>query len=54
MRCVVLGMRNAVRCEIWCYGDMVIWPALQVGGGKGHHSSCNTLDKVHNLGKALN
>ena len=29
MRCVVLGMRNAVRCEIWCYGDMVIWPALQ-------------------------
>ena len=22
-------MRNAVRCEIWCYGDMVIWPALQ-------------------------
>ena len=29
MRCVVSGMRNAVRCEIWCYGDMVIWPALQ-------------------------
>ena len=29
MRCVVLGMRNAVRCEIWCYGAMVIWPALQ-------------------------
>ena len=29
MRCVVLGFRNAVRCEIWCYGDMVIWPALQ-------------------------
>ena len=29
MRCVVLGMRNAVPCEIWCYGDMVIWPALQ-------------------------
>ena len=29
MRCVVLGMRNAVRCEIWCYGDMVLWPALQ-------------------------
>ena len=29
MRCVVLRMRNAVRCEIWCYGDMVIWPALQ-------------------------
>ena len=29
MRCVVLGMRNAVWCEIWCYGDMVIWPALQ-------------------------
>ena len=29
MRCVVLGIRNAVRCEIWCYGDMVIWPALQ-------------------------
>ena len=29
MRCVVLGMPNAVRCEIWCYGDMVIWPALQ-------------------------
>ena len=29
MRCVALGMRNAVRCEIWCYGDMVIWPALQ-------------------------
>ena len=29
MRCVVLGMRVAVRCEIWCYGDMVIWPALQ-------------------------
>ena len=29
MRCVVLGMRNAVRCEIWCYGDIVIWPALQ-------------------------
>ena len=29
MRCVVLGMQNAVRCEIWCYGDMVIWPALQ-------------------------
>ena len=22
-------MRNAVRCEIWCYADMVIWPALQ-------------------------
>ena len=18
-----------MRCEIWCYGDMVIWPALQ-------------------------
>ena len=31
MRCVVLGMRNAVPCEIWCYGDMVIWPALQAG-----------------------
>ena len=30
MRCVVSGMRNVVRCEIWCYGDMVIWPALQV------------------------
>ena len=29
MRCVVLGLRNAVRCEIWCNGDMVIWPALQ-------------------------
>ena len=29
MRCVVLGMLTAVRCEIWCYGDMVIWPALQ-------------------------
>ena len=29
MRCVVLGLRNAVQCEIWCYGDMVIWPALQ-------------------------
>ena len=29
MRYVVLGMWNAVRCEIWCYGDMVIWPALQ-------------------------
>ena len=29
MRCGVLGLRNAVRCEIWCYGDMVIWPALQ-------------------------
>ena len=29
MRCVVLGMRIAVRCEIRCYGDMVIWPALQ-------------------------
>ena len=29
MRCVVLGLRNAVRREIWCYGDMVIWPALQ-------------------------
>ena len=29
MRCVVLGLRNAVRCEIWCYGDMAIWPALQ-------------------------
>ena len=29
MKCVVLGLRNAVRCEIWCYGDMVIWPALQ-------------------------
>ena len=29
MRCVVLGLRNAVRCEIWCYGEMVIWPALQ-------------------------
>ena len=29
MRRVVLGLRNAVRCEIWCYGDMVIWPALQ-------------------------
>ena len=29
MRCVVLRMRNAVRCEVWCYGDMVIWPALQ-------------------------
>ena len=29
MRYVVLGMCNAVRCEIWCYGDMEIWPALQ-------------------------
>ena len=29
MRCVVLRMRNAVRCDIWCYGDTVIWPALQ-------------------------
>ena len=29
MRCVVLGLRNALRCEIWRYGDMVIWPALQ-------------------------
>ena len=29
MRCVVLGLRNAVQCEICCYGDMVIWPALQ-------------------------
>ena len=29
MRCVVLGLRNAVQCEIWCYGDTVIWPALQ-------------------------
>ena len=29
MRCVVLDLRNAVRCEIWCYGDIVIWPALQ-------------------------
>ena len=29
MRCCVFGLRNAVRCEIWCYGDMVIWPALQ-------------------------
>ena len=29
MRCVVLGLRNAVRCEKWCYGDMVIWPALR-------------------------
>ena len=29
MRCVVLGIRNAMRCEIWRYGDMVIWPALQ-------------------------
>ena len=29
MRCVVLGLRNAVRCDVWCYGDMVIWPALQ-------------------------
>ena len=29
MRCVVLNTPNAVRCEIWCYGDMVIWPALQ-------------------------
>ena len=29
MGCVVLGLRNAVRCEIWCYDDMVIWPALQ-------------------------
>ena len=29
MRCVLFGLRNAVRCEIWCYGDMVIWPALQ-------------------------
>ena len=29
MRCVVLGLRNAVGCEIWRYGDMVIWPALQ-------------------------
>ena len=29
MSCVVLGLRNAVRCEIWCYGDIVIWPALQ-------------------------
>ena len=29
MRCVVLGMRIAVQCEIWCYGDTVIWPALQ-------------------------
>ena len=29
MRCVVSGMRNAVGFETWCYGDMVIWPALQ-------------------------
>ena len=29
MRCVVLGMLNAVQCEVWCYGDTVIWPALQ-------------------------
>ena len=29
MRCVVFGWRNAVRCEIWCYGNMVKWPALQ-------------------------
>ena len=29
MRCVVLGLRNAVQCEIWCYGNMVIWPGLQ-------------------------
>ena len=29
MRCVGLRMQNAVRYEIWCYGDMVIWPALQ-------------------------
>ena len=29
MRCAVLGMRNAVPREIWCYGDMVIWPVLQ-------------------------
>ena len=29
MRCVVLNMWNAVRCQIWCYGDLVIWPALQ-------------------------
>ena len=29
MCCIDWGLRNAVRCEIWCYGDMVIWPALQ-------------------------
>ena len=31
MRCVVLGLRNAVRCEIWCYGDMVIWTRFKRG-----------------------
>ena len=29
IKCAVLRMQNAVRCEIWCYGDMVIRPALQ-------------------------
>ena len=37
MRCVVLGMRNAVRCEIKCYGDMVIWPALQARASHGKY-----------------
>ena len=43
MRCVVLGMRIAVQCEIWCYGDMVIWPALQARAfalGTGHEVCC--------------
>ena len=33
MRCVVLGMRNAVRCEIWCYGDIYAFP-----WGAGHET----------------
>ena len=43
MRCVVLAFRNAVRCEIWCYGDMVIWPTLQ--------ARAFTLVNIFNCGK---
>ena len=47
MRCVVWGMRNAVRCEIWCYGAMVIWPALQARAfalGTGYAVCCTQCE----------
>ena len=27
--CCIGCAKCGVQCEIWCYGDMVIWPALQ-------------------------
>ena len=33
MRCVVLGMRNAVRCEIWCTLLLACAPARQMASG---------------------